>query len=105
MSDCLQGIVSQQLLPRSDTPGRILAYEVITATPAVRHLIREHATSQLPTVIQTGAQYGMCTMDSSIKDLLDRKIISYDTAISRVKHPDQLMAASRHPTKKRLFHQ
>ena len=87
LADCLQGVVSQQLLPRCNVPGRVLAYEIMVATPAVRNLIREHATEQLLTVLQTGAQFGMCTMDGRLKELCDNKIISYETAISRVKNP------------------
>ena len=87
LADCLQGVVSQQLMPRQDGAGRILAYEIMVATPAVRNLIREHATEQLLTVLQTGGQFGMCTMDSCLKDLCDNKIISYEAAISRVKNP------------------
>ncbi len=87
LSDCLQGVVSQQLLPRSDGPGRVLAYEIMIATPAVRNIIREHATEQIMTILQTGAQYGMCAMDATIKSLYDRKIISYETVMSRMKNP------------------
>ena len=89
LSDCLQGVISQQLLPRADGAGRALAYEIMIATPAVRNLIREHATEQLLTMLQTGAQYGMCTMDASIKALYDHKLIAYETAISRMKHPEE----------------
>jgi twitching motility protein PilT len=81
--------VSQQLLPRCDAPGRILACEVMIATPAVRNLIREHATEQIPTVLQTGGQYGMCTMDASLKALFEKKIISYEVAVSRMKNPSE----------------
>lgn len=87
LSDCLQGVISQQLLSRADGTGRVVGYEIMVATPAVRNLIREHATEQLPTVLQTGASHGMCTMDACIKELYDRKIVSYETAISRMKHP------------------
>jgi len=87
MADCLQGIVSQQLLPRVDVPGRVLAYEMLVATPAVRNIIREHATEQIQTILQTGAQYGMCTMDATLRSLYDRKIISYETAMSQMKNP------------------
>ena len=87
LSECLQAVISQQLLPRCDAPGRVVACEIMVATPAVRNLIREHATEQILTVLQTGAQYGMCTMDASLKSLYDRKAISYETAISRVKNP------------------
>ncbi len=89
LADCLQGVISQQLLPRYDAPGRVLAYEVMVATPAIRNLIREHATEQILTVLQTGAQHGMCTMDACLKGLYDRKIISYETAASRIKHADE----------------
>lgn len=87
LADCLQAVISQQLLPRSDSPGRVLAYEIMVATPAVRALIREHATEQLMTVLQTGRQYGMCTMDAKIKELYDQGFISMETAMTRVKNP------------------
>ncbi|MDP3722299.1 MAG: type IV pilus twitching motility protein PilT [Candidatus Omnitrophota bacterium] len=86
LADCLQGVISQRLLPRIDRPGRVLAYEVMVGTPAVRNLIREHATEQIPTTLQTGAQYGMCTMDACIKGLYDRQIIASETALSYMKH-------------------
>lgn len=88
-ADCLQGIISQQLLPRSDGEGRIVAYEVLVATPAVRHLIREQETSQLPTAMQTGAKFEMCTMDSSLKALYSKRMISYETAVGRAKNPEE----------------
>ena len=91
LADCLQGVVSQQLLPRSDGPGRVLAYEIMTATPAVRNLIREHATEQIPTALQTGARYGMCTMDACLKALCDRKVISQEVALSRIKHQAEFL--------------
>lgn len=87
LADCLQGVISQQLLPRADRPGRVLAYEIMIATPAVRALIREHATEQLLTILQTGKQYGMCTMDGKIKELYDQGFITLETAMSRVKNP------------------
>ena len=86
LSDCLQGVISQQLLPKKDGTGRVLAYEIMVATPAVRNLIREHKTEQPLTVLQTGAAHGMCTMDSRIKELYDTKVISYEVAMSRVKN-------------------
>jgi len=75
----LQGVIAQQLLPRSDRPGRVAAFEIMLATPAVRNLIREGKTHQLPSVIQTGAKLGMVTMDSSLKQLLQQKIIDQQT--------------------------
>lgn len=90
LSDCLQAVISQQLLPRHDRPGRILACEVLVATPAVRHLIREHATAQLPTTMQTGKDYGMRTMDHSLQELFMNGLISYETARTHAKHPEEL---------------
>ena len=87
LAECIQGVVSQKLLPRIDAPGRVLAYEIMIATAAVRNLIREHATEQIQTVLQTGAQFGMCTMDSCLKDLCDRRIISYETALLHARNP------------------
>ena len=89
LSSCLQGVVSQQLLPRADGNGRVLAYEIMIATSAVRNLIREHATEQIATVLQTGAQHGMCTMDACLKSLCDQQIISQEIALARVKNPDE----------------
>jgi twitching motility protein PilT len=100
LADCLQGIVSQQLLPRADGQGRVLAYEIMMGTPAVRNLIREHATEQISTVLQTGAQHGMMTMDACIKNLYDQRIISYETAIHRMTHPADVALQPRHDPKR-----
>ena len=89
LSDCLQGVVSQLLLPRASGEGRVLATEVMTATPGVRNLVREQAIEQLPTVIQTGSQFGMKTMDKSLKELYQSGIITYETALSKAKNPEE----------------
>ena len=86
LSAALQGIVSQTLLPRASGQGRVMASEVLVATPAVRNLIRERAVEQIPTAIQTGVQYGMHTMDMSLKVLYEQGIISYEDAIMQVKN-------------------
>jgi twitching motility protein PilT len=103
LSDCLQAVISQQLLPRREGPGRVVAYEIMVATPAVRNLIREQATEQLLTVLQTGAQYGMCTMDACLKDLYDRRIITYETAMSRVKSPSDFHLHGRPDSRRRAW--
>ena len=81
-----EGIVSQTLLPRAEGTGRVLATEVLVATPAIRNLIREKAVEQIPTSIQTGMQFGMHTMDMSLKTLYQEGIISYEDAIAQVKN-------------------
>lgn len=76
----LQGVLAQQLLPRADRHGRIAAIEVLLVTQAVRNLIREGKTHQLPTVIQTGGKLGMQSMEKGIQDLLRQGLISPEVA-------------------------
>ena len=89
LSACLQGVASQILLPRSSGEGRALASEILVATPAVRNLIRERSVEQIPTAIQTGVQYGMHTMDMSLKLLFEEGIITYEDAVSQVKNLEE----------------
>jgi twitching motility protein PilT len=86
LADSLQGVVSQLLLSRADGIGRILATEVMVATPGIRNLIREGEVAQIPSLIQMGAQYGMHTMDKCLKTLYKKGIITKETAISKVKN-------------------
>ena len=85
LAGCLQGVICQQLLPRKDGNGRVVACEVMTGTPAVRSLIREQKTEQLSTVIQTNAQHGMVTMDKTLKKLFDEGIIDEEVVRFRAK--------------------
>nr|WP_093795200.1 type IV pilus twitching motility protein PilT [Sporomusa acidovorans] len=78
----LQGIISQQLIPRCDGNGRTVAVEILMATPAVRNLIREGKTHQISSVIQTGTKFGMQSMDFSLKMLYQRGVISYQDALA-----------------------
>jgi twitching motility protein PilT len=87
LSGCLQAIIAQLLLPRADKEGRVLATEVLIATPAIRSLIREHRTEQIPSLIQTGSQHGMHSMDKSLKELYQNGLITYETALSQAKNP------------------
>jgi len=91
LSNNLVGVITQQLLPRIDGRGRVLAYELMVATPAVRALIREGKTHQLTSVIQTGGQQGMITMDAHLADLYKKRIISYDVALSRAVDPKEFI--------------
>jgi len=85
LANALEGVISQQLLPRIDGKGRVMASEILIATPAVRNVIREAKTEQIPTIMQTSAETGMQLMDTSLKDLYSKGVISYETAIGRVK--------------------
>ncbi|HQO57497.1 MAG TPA: type IV pilus twitching motility protein PilT [Candidatus Omnitrophota bacterium] len=89
LSSALQGVASQILLPRADGQGRVLATEIMIATPGVRNLIREQAIEQLPTAIQTGSTYGMHTMDKSLQRLYQDGVITYETAMVYVKNKEE----------------
>lgn len=80
-SSVLEGVVAQQLMPRCDRDGRVAAFEVLLATPAVRNLIRESKTMQIPSIIQTSKKEGMQTMDDCILSLYFQNMISEKTAI------------------------
>ncbi len=86
LAGCLQGVICQQLLPRKDNNGRVVACEVMTGTSAVRSLIREQKTEQLATVIQTNAQHGMITMDKTLKKLYDEGVIDEEVVKFRAKN-------------------
>lgn len=78
LSSVLEGVISQQLLPKADGSGRIAAFEVMITNPAIRNLIREGKTHQMQTSIQTGGKSGMQTMDASLINLFQRRLISRD---------------------------
>lgn len=74
----IEGVISQQLLARQDGSGRVAALEIMTATPAIRNLIREGKTHQINSIIQTSAKNGMLTMDASLVKLYKSGVISYE---------------------------
>ncbi|MGK0468656.1 type IV pilus twitching motility protein PilT [Clostridium sp.] len=78
----MQGIVSQQLIPKINDIGRAAAIEVMVSTPAIQNLIREGKTHQLQSCVQTGGKYGMKTMDMAIAELFKKGIISKDEAMT-----------------------
>ena len=89
LADCLQGVISQLLLPRASGIGRIVATELMIGTPAIRNLIREQEIEQIPTLIQTGQQFGMRTMDKSLKELYKTGFITYETALAKAKNVEE----------------
>ena len=89
LSDCLQGVVSQLLLPHASGKGRVLATEIMIATSSIRNLIREQQIEQIPTMMQTGMQYGMNTMDKSLKELTRNGLITLDMAMTKVKNREE----------------
>jgi twitching motility protein PilT len=91
LSNALQGIISQDLLPAADRTRRVLACEMLVANGAVRNLIRENQLHQLENTIQTGRKEGMVLMDNCLHDLYCKCLITYDTAVSRARHPDRIV--------------
>lgn len=77
----LEAIISQQLLPRMDRPGRVAAFEVLHASVSVKNLIREGKTYQIPAFMQTSRKEGMNTMDDALIDLFRQGIITYENAV------------------------
>lgn len=83
LSDGMRAVISQCLFKRIDKKGRVAALEIMIATPAIRNLIREGKTFQIPSTIQTGKKYGMQTLDDSIMELLQKGWISGEEAYSK----------------------
>jgi len=85
LSSCLKGVICQKLLPRRDNQGLVPVTEVLIGTPAVKGTIRQMKVEQLASLIQTGAQDQMQSMDNSIFYFYERKLISYETAANWIK--------------------
>jgi len=83
LSDGLRAIIAQVLFKRIDKKGRCVALEILIATPAVRNLIREAKSYQIPSMIQTGKKYGMQLLDDAIMELLGKGWISADEAYAK----------------------
>lgn len=80
ISTSLRGVVSQQLLPTCNRPGRAAALEIMINTSAVANLIRQGKLDQLETAIQSGSRVGMKTMDSALMDLVNKGLVSAQEA-------------------------
>ncbi|MCS6948868.1 MAG: type IV pilus twitching motility protein PilT [bacterium] len=87
LSVVLVAVLSQTLLPNAQGTGRVAAFELMVATPSVRNLIREGKTHQLYMDIQTGAEYGMQTLDSCLLNLVRRGLVDFEDAIAKSSNP------------------
>jgi twitching motility protein PilT len=90
LSLVLEAVLCQTLLPRADGPGRVAAVEIMVATSAIRNLIREGKAHQLANVIQTGAQFGMRTLDQDLASLCRDGLVTMEEALARCQSPDEL---------------
>ncbi|MFQ3586132.1 MAG: type IV pilus twitching motility protein PilT [Fimbriimonadaceae bacterium] len=90
LSNNIVAIISQQLLPRASGPGRIPAIEIMIASPAIRNLIRENKTHQIPSVIQTSSAVGMVSMDQCLRDLYLKGQVTLEEAMLRAINIEEL---------------
>ena len=82
LATLVEAIISQQLMPLASGKGRVAAFEIMYANPAIRNLIREGKSHQIPSLIQTGKKDGMITMDDAIYDLYTAGKVSYEEAMT-----------------------
>jgi len=97
LSDGLRAVVAQNLFKRADGKGRVAALEIMIAIPAVRNLIREAKTFQIPSAMQTGKKYGMQTLDDAIMDHLMAKRISADDAYAKCNNKETFKPYLKNP--------
>jgi twitching motility protein PilT len=90
LSNNLQAILCQQLIPRANQPGRVCAMEIMRASPAIRNLIRESKAHQITSMIQTSANLGMQTMDQHLRDLYVRGVITFEDCMQRAMNVAEL---------------
>jgi twitching motility protein PilT len=83
LSTVLQAVISQLLLPRHDNPGRVAAFEIMIITPSVAALIRDNKTFRINSDIQTGAKYGMVTLDGFLLDKYAQGLISREEVLTK----------------------
>ncbi len=91
LSFILQAILAQQLIPKVGGTGRVLAFECMLATAAIKSMIREQKVHQIYSMIQTSQREGMKTMNQALYDLYSKKQISYENAMARTNDPDDLI--------------
>jgi len=91
----LQAVISQILLPKLDANGevhgRVAAFEIMTRTDAICSRIRDNKTNMIKSDLQTGAKYGMFTLDTSLTNLFKQGLISYDELITKSQDPDSIV--------------
>lgn len=87
LSESLRGVISQQLIPRKDGKGRVVALEVLNVVNAVSNLIRDAKTFQLPSQMQTGRKQGQVMMDDSLDELINKGLITKEEALKVSENP------------------
>jgi twitching motility protein PilT len=95
LADTLQGVISQRLLPRGDTPGRVPAVEVLVATPLVRKAIEENDLAGMSNAVRQGQYYGMQTFNQALVKLYNEGKVRVQDALNAASNPEELMLAIR----------
>jgi twitching motility protein PilT len=90
LASSLVAVISQVLLPRADGNGRVAAFEIMISTPSIQSLIRENKTFRITSELQTGAKFGMNTLDSHLIELYNNKVISYKDMITRAQDSEAI---------------
>jgi twitching motility protein PilT len=88
LSESLLAVVAQTLVPTAAGNGRVAAIEILIGVPAIRHLIREDKVAQIQSMIQTGSQFGMQTLDQCLKELANTKVITKEEALIKSGNPN-----------------
>ncbi len=91
LSVSLVAVISQLLLVRADRPGRVAAFEIMISTPSIRALIRDNKTFRINSDIQTGAKYGMITLDTHLLALYNAGQITYEDLITKSQDQDLVL--------------
>jgi twitching motility protein PilT len=92
LSTVLQAVISQLLIPRCDKPGRVAVFEIMINTPSVAALIRDNKTFRINSDIQTGAKYGMVTLDSFLMEKYQQGMIAREEVITKAQDPTTMLA-------------
>ena len=92
LSTVLQSVISQLLIPRADKPGRVAVFEIMVNTPSIAALIRDNKTFRINSDIQTGAKYGMVTLDGFLLDKYSQGMISEEEVITKAQDPATILA-------------
>ena len=92
LASSILAVISQVLLVRADAKGRVACFEIMISTPSIQALIRDNKTFRITSDIQTGAKYGMVTLDSNLMSLYERGMISYGDLITIAQDPQSMVA-------------
>ena len=91
LSTSIVAVISQILMPRKDQPGRIAAFEIMIATPSIRSLIRDNKTFRITSDLQTGAKWGMQTLDSHLIELWRGGQIAYEELVTKAQDTEEVL--------------